>query len=189
MWHSISSLMVSGSLEYDIKRQLKYQLFKFKCSAEFNVIAKQAIPCNGLIQMICTYSTHCNELQEQGRNVQIVLCNKETKGGALIETIFHCSWTASGRKRGKHLLSHMECYNGTRLKTAMNNCILALMPAGHSSFSPNLLLWEFTFFVYLSISKCSWNEYPLRQLCNNSRNEVSLHTSTVHSATKRIAFP
>lgn len=169
--------------------QLKYQHLNLgyfycnNCKAQYTV--HQTLSNDLQIQY-----TPCNELQELGRNAQIVLCNKETRGGgALIETIFHCSWAASGRKRGKHVLSHMECYNGTRLKTAMSNCIPALVPAGHSSFSVSLLLWEFTFYVPLSISKCSQNECPLRQLCNYSGDEVSLHTSTIEFAAKWILFP
>lgn len=42
-----------------------------------------------------------------------------------------------GRQTGKHVLSHMERYNGTRFKTPMNNCIPA--PVASRSF---LLLSE-----------------------------------------------
>lgn len=49
----------------------------------------------------------------------------------------------------------------------MNKCIPSSKPAGHSS---EFTAMRITFYVHLSISKCSQNENPLRQLCNDSRS-------------------
>lgn len=97
-------------------------------------------------------------------------------GGSLIETIFYCSSAASGWKRGKRVLNHMECYNSPRLKTAMSNSIPALVPTGHSSLAESSAsrIWVL---CALSSSKCSQNACLCRQLCNCSRDEVSLCTS------------
>lgn len=66
--------------------------------------------------------------------------------------------SATGWKRGKHVPSHMERYNGnTFKKQAMSEYIPAPVPAGHSSCSsshPSAARVNF-FYVPLSISKCS----------------------------------
>lgn len=79
--------------------------------------------------MICMY-VHAAMNDKNRKEICRLYCAIKKTNGELIKTIFHCSWTASGRKRGKHVLSHMERYNGTHLKTAMNNCVPAPMPAG-----------------------------------------------------------